>query len=215
MIDRERDSAERSGHLRARSCSVRRRQIGSCDPPGRDAKSRPWKAMAGATSMEIAGDVNAAMRQFLPDAVFIDAGGPNAGGVIDRLRQLNPEYESIFEINFGSLDQGHDARWNNEVRVKVANKRAQMWTNMRAWLERGIHSRRSADCRRPDRPRIQLHRRQCDPAREEGAHEGARACLARSCRRAGADLRRGRAPRVLPEYLNPGNYGRTPTLGSG
>jgi hypothetical protein len=29
------------------------------------------------------------------------------------------------------------ARWNSEVRVKVANKRAQMWTNMRAWLERG------------------------------------------------------------------------------
>jgi hypothetical protein len=69
---------------------------------GRDAKSRPWKGWSGATSMEIAGDVNAAMRQFLPDAVFIDAGGPNAGGVIDRLRQLNPEYESIFEINFGS-----------------------------------------------------------------------------------------------------------------
>jgi hypothetical protein len=104
---------------------------------GRDAKSRPWKRWHGATSMEIAGDLNEAMRQYLPDAVFIDAGGPNAGGVIDRLRQLNPEYESIFEINFGSSTKDMTARWNNEVRVKVANKRAQMWTNMRAWLERG------------------------------------------------------------------------------
>jgi hypothetical protein len=104
---------------------------------GRDAKSRPWKRWHGATSMEIAGDLNALMRQHLPDAVFIDAGGPNAGGVIDRLRQLNPEYESIFEINFGSTTKDMSARWNNEQRVRVANKRAQMWTNLRAWLERG------------------------------------------------------------------------------
>jgi hypothetical protein len=104
---------------------------------GRDAKSRPWKRWHGATSMEIASSLNEAMRQYLPDAVFIDAGGPNAGGVIDRLRQLNPEYESIFEINFGSSTKEMSARWNNEQRVRVANKRAQMWTNMRGWLERG------------------------------------------------------------------------------
>jgi hypothetical protein len=105
---------------------------------GRDARSRPWLRWSNATSMEIAGSINEAMRQYLPDAVFIDAGGPNAGGVIDRLRNLNPEYESIFEINFGSSTKDMDARWNNEARVRVANKRAQMWTNMRAWLERGI-----------------------------------------------------------------------------
>ena len=105
---------------------------------GRDARSRPWRRWSAASSMEIAGVVNETMRQYLPDAVFIDAGGPNAGGVIDRLRQLNPEYESIFEINFGSSTKDMDARWNNEARVRVANKRAQMWTNMRAWLERGI-----------------------------------------------------------------------------
>lgn len=105
---------------------------------GRDARSRRWLRWQGATSMEIAGAVNEAMREFLPDAVFIDAGGPNAGGVIDRLRQLNPEYDSIFEINFGSTTKDMDARWNNTARVRVANKRAQMWTNMRAWMERGI-----------------------------------------------------------------------------
>lgn len=105
---------------------------------GRDARSRPWRRWRGATSMQIASDVNEAMRQFLPDAIFIDAGGPNAGGVIDRLRQLNPEYDSIFEVNFGLTAKDMTARWNNDVRVKVANKRAQIWTNMRAWMERGI-----------------------------------------------------------------------------
>lgn len=92
--------------------------------------------------MEIAGDVNAAMRHYLPDAVFIDAGGPNAGGVIDRLRQLNPQDEPgscpIFEINFGYQTKDMTARFNAEQRVKVANKRAQMWQNMKAWLERGV-----------------------------------------------------------------------------
>jgi hypothetical protein len=88
--------------------------------------------------MEIAGEVNSAMQRYMPDAVFIDAGGPNAGGVIDRLRSLNPEYQAIFEINFGSKTRDMTARWSGEARAKVANKRAQMWTNMRAWLERGI-----------------------------------------------------------------------------
>lgn len=104
---------------------------------GRDARTRPWRRWHGANAMQIAGDLNDAMRQYHPDAIFIDAGGPNAGGVIDRLRQLNPEYESIFEVSFGSAIKDMTARWNNEVRVRVANKRAQMWTNMRAWLERG------------------------------------------------------------------------------
>lgn len=105
---------------------------------GRDARSRPWQRWNGANAMQIAGDMNEAMRKWLPDAVFIDAGGPNAGGVIDRLRQLNPEYESIFEISFGAKQKGMTARFNDEQRVRVANKRAQMWQNMKAWLERGI-----------------------------------------------------------------------------
>lgn len=102
---------------------------------GRDARSRPWKVWRGANSMQIAGDLNDQMQRFLPDAVFIDAGGPNAGGVIDRLRQLNPEHQGIFEINFGSSSPEMTAELNGE-RVRVANKRAQMWTNMRTWLDR-------------------------------------------------------------------------------
>jgi hypothetical protein len=85
--------------------------------------------------MEIAGDVAAAASRWKPDAIFVDAGGPNAGGVIDRLRQLLGSETPVFEVNFGS--KGRDANWNGEVRAKVANKRAEMYTNLRAWLERG------------------------------------------------------------------------------
>jgi hypothetical protein len=108
---------------------------------GRDAKSRPWRKWQGATAMQIAGDVHQEMRRWLPDAVFIDAGGPNAGGVIDRLRQLIAEEERdrqlIHEIAFGVRSQGMTADFNGEQRVRVYNKRAQMWQNMKAWLERG------------------------------------------------------------------------------
>lgn len=175
---------------------------------GRDAKSRPWKRWQGATSMEIAGELNALMRQHLPDAVFIDAGGPNAGGVIDRLRQLNPEYEGIFEINFGSTTKGMDARWNNEVRVKVANKRAQMWTNLRAWLERGAI---------PDDQQVAD-----DLIGVEYAYNADNAILLEKKehmkRRGLASPDNGDAlaltfaedvaPRTVPEYLNPENYGK-------
>jgi hypothetical protein len=175
---------------------------------GRDAKSRPWKGWSGATSMEIAGDVNAAMRQFLPDAVFIDAGGPNAGGVIDRLRQLNPEYESIFEINFGVAAKDMTARWNSEVRVKVANKRAQMWTNMRAWLERGTipDDQQIAD----DLTGLE-YSYTADNAilLEKKEHMKARGLASPDHADALAlTFAEDVAPRVLPEYLNPGNYGR-------
>lgn len=102
---------------------------------GRDARSRPWKVWHGANSMEIAGDVMMEVARFNPDAIFVDAGGPNAGGVIDRLRQLMDDGAPVFEINFGG--KGREATWNGEIRVRTANKRAEMFTNMRAWLERG------------------------------------------------------------------------------
>jgi hypothetical protein len=45
--------------------------------------------------------------------------------------------DRVFEINFGSSQKGMEANWQGETRVRVANKRAQMWTNMREWLGRG------------------------------------------------------------------------------
>ena len=63
------------------------------------------------------------IEQFRPDAVFIDAGC--GGGVIDRLRSLG---FAVTEINFGSapLKAG-----------QYANKRAEMWGEMQAWLKSG------------------------------------------------------------------------------
>jgi hypothetical protein len=174
---------------------------------GRDARSRPWRRWRGANSMQIASDINEAMRRFLPDAVFIDAGGPNAGGVIDRLRQLNPEYDSIFEVNFGTSSKGMEARWNNDARVLVANKRAQMWTNMRAWMERGIL---------PDEQEIaddltgveygytadnaiQLEKKEHMRARGLASPDNGDALA--------LTFAEDVAPRKTPEYLNPANYG--------
>lgn len=102
---------------------------------GRDARSRPWKVWTGANSMEIAGDVAAEASRFNPDAIFVDAGGPNAGGVIDRLRQLLGFEAPVHEVNFGG--KGRPAILSGEIRANVANKRAEMWTNMRAWLVKG------------------------------------------------------------------------------
>lgn len=103
---------------------------------GRDARSRPWKVWNGANSMEIAGDVAAEASRYSPDAIFVDAGGPNAGGVIDRLRQLLGFDAPVHEINFGS--KGREATWQGEIRTRTANRRAEMYTNLRAWLERGM-----------------------------------------------------------------------------
>ncbi len=73
--------------------------------------------------MTLASHTAQAIESFRPDAVFIDAGC--GGGVIDRLRQLG---FSVTEIPFGSaaLKAG-----------QYANKRAEMWGDLLAWLQAG------------------------------------------------------------------------------
>lgn len=73
--------------------------------------------------MTLAARVAQTIDSFRPDAVFIDAGC--GGGVIDRLRQLG---FSVTEINFGSAP----------LKIgQYANKRAEMWGEMAAWLAAG------------------------------------------------------------------------------
>jgi hypothetical protein len=177
---------------------------------GRDAASRPWKRWQDATSMQMAGDIHAEMIRYRPDAVFIDAGGPNAGGVIDRLRQLNPDYEAIFEISFGIPfgRNGRQANWTGDARVHVANKRAEMWCNMKAWLGRGIL---------PDEQQIQddligveydydgdtciqLEKKKHMKARGLASPDNGDALALTFAEHV--------EPRVVPEYLNPENYRR-------
>lgn len=74
-------------------------------------------------NMTLAARAAQTIQTFHPDAVFIDAGC--GGGVIDRLRQLG---FCVTEINFGAapLKAG-----------QYANKRAEMWGNMKEWLTAG------------------------------------------------------------------------------
>lgn len=101
---------------------------------GRDARSRPWKRWHHMDAMTVAGDIALEAAQWRPDAIFVDAGNIGAA-VIDRLRQLMPD-QLVSEVWFGST-KVRDAHWTGGSRVRVANKRAEMWTNMRHWLTGG------------------------------------------------------------------------------
>jgi hypothetical protein len=99
---------------------------------GRDARTRPWKRWQGIDAMTLAGDVALQVQAFHPDAIFVDAGNIGAA-VIDRLRQLG--VPNVYEVWFGG--KGREAIWQGEMRVQTANRRSEMWTNMRGWLTGG------------------------------------------------------------------------------
>ena len=99
---------------------------------GRDARSIPWKRWHGADTMQVAGEVAMQAQHFRPEAVFVD-GGAMGAGVIDRLRQLG--VANVHEVYFGG--KGGDTEWAAGVRIRTANKRAEIWSSMRAWLEQG------------------------------------------------------------------------------
>ena len=99
---------------------------------GRDARSLEWKRWHDQDAMTLAGDIALEAQRWRPAAVFVDAGNIGAA-VIDRLRQLN--VANVIEVWFGG--KGRDATWAGSVRVKTANKRAEMWVAMRAWLATG------------------------------------------------------------------------------
>jgi hypothetical protein len=101
---------------------------------GRDARSRPWRRWHHMDSMSLAGDIAIEAARWKPDAIFVDAGNIGAA-VIDRLRQLLPDM-LVSEVWFGST-RVREASWIGGSRIRVANKRAEMWSNMRHWLESG------------------------------------------------------------------------------
>lgn len=99
---------------------------------GRDATKLPWKRWHQQDSMTLAGDIAVEAQKWQPDAIFVDEGNIG-GGIIDRLRQLN--VPNVIGVHFGG--KSAQADWATGIRVKTLNKRAEMWTNMRAWLEGG------------------------------------------------------------------------------
>lgn len=86
---------------------------------GRDGRSIPPVVLKSMDNMDVANECAHQIQQHDPDAVCIDAG--NGTGVIDRLRELGYR---VHEVHFGSKSDSGD--W--------ANKRTEMWADMRDWL---------------------------------------------------------------------------------
>lgn len=78
--------------------------------------------LRGLDNMALADRVAAEIERVQPDAVFIDAG--NGAGVIDRLRQLHYD---VAEVNFAGTPS----------HPRYLNKRAEMWFDMRDWINGG------------------------------------------------------------------------------
>lgn len=100
---------------------------------GRDAVSRPIEIFHGMDTMTFAGRIAASMLRHGAVVAMVDEGGVG-GGVVDRLRQLRI---NVIGVDFGSKPDGFDMKLQGE---KFANKRAEIWASLRAWLPQGsIH----------------------------------------------------------------------------
>ena len=77
------------------------------------------------TTMEVAGIVARIIRDRKPDAVFVDSVGIGAG-VYSRLRELN--FDQVFSVRSGMKASSPD---------DFVNKRAEMWHDVKRWLEDG------------------------------------------------------------------------------
>lgn len=84
----------------------------------------PVEVVKGANNMDVAGMVARVIRDWQPDAVFIDGSGGYGAGVIDILRNWK---HRITEVQFGS--KATDPRY--------ANKRSEMWCDMAKWIKEG------------------------------------------------------------------------------
>jgi len=78
------------------------------------------------STMEVAGLVLQIIKEVKPDQVAVDVGGLGAG-VYDRLQEMIP-YGSTDLVQVNSSESPYDAK-------KYTNKRAEMWGEMKAWME--------------------------------------------------------------------------------
>ena len=97
---------------------------------GRDARSITSQRLRGLDTMQLASRVVELAQSLRADAVFIDGGGVG-GGVVDRCRQLRL---AVHDVQFGGRADRSDFVTEGE---RYANKRAEMWGALRAWLVTG------------------------------------------------------------------------------
>lgn len=90
---------------------------------GRDARSIPAVILDHKDNMQVANECARLIDKYNPDAVFIDAG--SGTGIIDRLKEHGYK---VGEVWFGG----------SSVEPEYANKRTELWANMRDWLGGGM-----------------------------------------------------------------------------
>jgi hypothetical protein len=98
---------------------------------GRDARSIPPIKLRGTDTMTLAARVVDEARRHRVDAIFVDGGGVG-GGVVDNLRYMR---QPVREVQFGG--KADRSMIGQDGAIVYANKRAEMWGNMREWLRNG------------------------------------------------------------------------------
>jgi hypothetical protein len=98
---------------------------------GRDARSIPAIKLRGADTMQLAARIADESIRLRVDAIFIDGGGVG-GGVVDRCRQIGLK---VTEVQFGGV--ADRAPIGEDGAIAYANKRAEIWGNLKEWLRDG------------------------------------------------------------------------------
>lgn len=93
---------------------------------GRDARTVPSEEYRGLDMVALARATQALAKRIRPDAIFIDGGGVG-GGFVDVLRTLMPT-SAIFDVLFGGKPR---------QTKRYFNRRAEMYGDLREWLETG------------------------------------------------------------------------------
>ena len=104
---------------------------------GKDARTIPAQRWRGLSVIETGNRIAAMIAKDSPDAVFIDEGGVG-GGVVDFVRHLG---HSVIGVNYGAKASSRPGG------VLVANKRAEMYVQLRDWLREGGCIESSSDLR--------------------------------------------------------------------
>lgn len=98
---------------------------------GRDARSVAPVKMRTRDTMQFAARIASEAALHRADAIFIDGGGVG-GGVVDRVRQMTQV--PVTEVQFGGKADRAMMFDVGGARNVYANKRSEMWGNMRDWL---------------------------------------------------------------------------------